>query len=805
MFRTLIADVGYALRVFWRTPSFALAVIAVLAIGIGANIGIFSIVSAVLLRPLPFEQPEQMVRLFHEPPQSAFPGIHRFSVSPANFYDWQRDSRSFESMAIYRFRQFALTNDGNAESIVAGAVGDEFFSAIGTPPHLGRVFLPEEDSPARKHVAVLSDGFWKSHFGGAADVTGRTLTLDGENYAIVGVMPPQFSAQAWGATARPLWVPLAYKDDERAVRDNHNAQVIARLKPGVSAEQAQKELDIISTRLEQAYPKENTGWGATVVPLDELIVGDVRTSLVMLLAAVGLVLLIACANVGNLLFARALARRKELAIRSALGAGRGRVFQQLLVETVMLALLGGAAGLMLSIFALSAGSALLANQIPRADEISIDGHVLLFALMTSLVTGVIAGVLPAVRAGRTDLNSALKEGGRSDGAVGVRVRRALIVCEVALSVVLLMSAAVMIRSLLALRHVDAGFDPRNVLTVRVSLPQTRYDTAEKFLAFVNRALERMRSLPGVQSAGAIDDLPILGGSVQPIVLEGRPDLLPRDQPTVEVRKVTRDYLKTMNIPIVAGRDVAEGDAEVMLVSRSAAKLLWGDEDPIGRRATLPLEARGVLKHVIGITGDVKQGNLSDATSPTIYEFTRQRSWGTAALVMRTSVPPTSLAQAASSAIREIDSRQPVEEIQTMQEVVDGTLTSQRFSALVLGLFAAVALTLAAVGIYSVLSYIVRGRHQEIAVRTALGARTVDVLRLVIVEGMKPALIGIGAGAIGALASATILSRLVFGVSASDPITLTAVSVTLALIALIASLAPAYRASRLDPLQVLRGQ
>jgi predicted permease len=805
MFRRLTADVRYALRVFWRAPSFALAVIAVLAIGIGANIGIFSIVSAVLLRPLPFNQPERLVRLFHEPPQSAFPGIHRFSVSPANFYDWQHDARSFERMAIYRFRQFALTNDGNAESIVAGAVGDGFFSGVGTPPQLGRVFLPEEDAPARGHVAILSDGFWKSHFGRTADVIGRTLTLDGENYTIVGVMPPQFSAQAWGATARPLWVPLAYKDAERAVRDNHNAQVVARLKPGVTPQQAQRELDVISARLEQAYPKENSGWGATVVPLDELIVGDVRTSLVMLLAAVGLVLLIACANVGNLLFARALARRKELAIRSALGAGRGRVFQQLLVETVMLAIIGGAAGLVLATLALSTGSVLLADQIPRADEISIDSHVLLFALLTSLVTGVIAGVLPAVRAGRTDLNNALKEGGRSDGAVGVRVRRALIVCEVALSVVLLMGAAVMIRSLLALRYVDAGFDPRNVLTLRVSLPLTRYDTADKFIAFVDRALERIRALPGVQSAGAIDDLPILGGSVQPIVLEGRPELLPRDQPTVDVRKVTRDYLTTMNIPILAGRDVADGDAEVMLVSRSAAKLLWGDEDPIGRRATLPLEARGVFKHVIGITGDVKQGNLSDATSPTIYEFTRQSSWGTVAMVMRTSVPPLSLAPAASHVIREIDPRQPVEEIQTMQEVVDGTLTSQRFSALVLGLFAAVALTLASVGIYSVLSYIVRGRHQEIAVRTALGARTVDVLRLVIVEGMKPALIGIGAGAIGALASATILSRLVFGVSASDPITLTAVSATLALIALIASLVPAYRASRLDPSQVLRGQ
>src|SRR4051812_2505360 len=536
MMRTVLADIRYALRVFWRAPSFALAVIAVLAIGIGANIGIFSIVSAVLLRPLPFDASERLVRLFHEPPQSAFPGIHRFSVSPANFYDWQRDAHSFDGMAIYRFRQFALTGTGNAEAVLAGAVGDGFFPIVRTAPLLGRVFLPEEDTPARGHVVVLSDGFWKSHFGRAPDVIGRSLTLNGENYTIVGVMPARFTVQSWAITARPLWVPLAYKNDERAVRDNHNDQVIARLKPGITAAQAQKEMDTISTRLEQAYPKENTGWGATVVPLDELIVGDVRTSLVMLLAAVGLVLLIACANVGNLLFARALARRKELAIRSALGAGRGRVFQQLIVETLMLALIGGAAGLMLATVALSVDTALLADQIPRADEITIDGRVLLFAVLMSLITGVLAGVLPAIRAGRTDLNSALKEGGRSDGAVGVRVRRALIVCEVALSVVLLMGAAVMIRSLLALRHVDAGFDPRGVLTLRVSLPKTRYDTSDKFLSFVDRALQRTRALPGIESAGAIDDLPVQGGSVQPIVLEGHPDLLPRDQPTVEVRR-----------------------------------------------------------------------------------------------------------------------------------------------------------------------------------------------------------------------------------------------------------------------------
>jgi predicted permease len=804
MIRTLAADIRYAIRMLWRAPSFALAVVAVLALGIGANTAIFSIVNAVLLRPLPFEDADRLVRLFHEPPQSAFPGIHRFSVSPANFYDWQRDARSFEEMALYRFRQFALTGTGNAESVVAGAVAQDFFSVVRTPPRLGRIFLPEEDTPARGHVVILSDGFWKTHFGSAPDVVGRTLTLDGEVYTIVGVMPARFSVQSWGVTAQPLWVPLAYKDTERAVRDNHNDQVVARLKPGVTLMQAQKEMDVISARLEQAFPKENTGWGATVVPLDELIVGDVRTSLVMLLAAVGLVLLIACANVGNLLFARALARRKELAIRAALGAGRVRVFQQLLVETLMLALLGGAAGLLLAGASLSATARLLAAQVPRADEITIDGRVLLFVCAVSLVTGVLAGVMPAIRAGRSDLNSALKEGGRSDGASGVRVRRALIVCEVALSLVLLMGAAVMIRSLLVLRQVDAGFDPRGVLTMRVSLPETRYGTPDKFLSFVQRAVERIRALPGVESAGTIDDLPVQGGSVQPIVLEGRAELLPRDQPTVEVRKVTRDYLRTMRIPIIAGRDVADSDAEVMLVSRSAATLLWGDQDPIGRRVTLPLEARGVLKQVIGVVGDVKQGNLTEATSPTVYEFTRQSGWGGVAIVMRTTVPPLSLGQAASNVIRSMDPEQPVDDIQTMEAVLDQTLTSQRFSALLLGLFAAVALALASVGIYSVLSYIVRGRSREIAVRTALGARTIDVLWLVVIEGMTPALIGIAAGTVAALGSATLLSKLVFGVSASDPVTLAAVSGMLAVIALLASLIPAYRAARVDPLEVLRG-
>ncbi len=747
---------------------------------------------------------ERLVRIFHVPPQDAFPGMRTFSVSPANFYDWKASARQFEAMAIYRFRPFVLTGNGEAAEVLAVSAGTDFFEIIGTQPALGRTFLREEDSPARGHVAILSDGFWKRQFASASDVIGRTLRLDGESYTVVGVMPRRFTVKAWGATSPELWVPLAYTDQQRAVRENHNAQVVARLKPGVTLSQAIAEVQQISRTLEAEHPKENAGWSATVIPLRELIVGDIRLSLIVLLAAVGLVLLIACANVGNLLFARALARRKEIAIRSALGAARSRVFQQLLVEALVLAAAGGALGLLVARLALTMGATLLAKQIPRADELSIDTRVMLFALAASIVTGVLSGSLPALRAGRTDLNETLKEGGRNDSAVGVRTRRLLIAGEVALSVVLLTGAGVMLRSLMALRSVDAGFDPRNVLTMRVSLPEKRYDTPQKFLAFFEGALPRIRALPGVSVAGGIDDLPMLGGSVQPIVVEGRPELLPRDQPTVEVRKITPGYLKAMGIPIVRGRDVAESDSEVMLVSRSTAKLLWGDEDPVGKRVTLPLQSRSTLKEVVGIVGDVKQGELSGPSAPTVYEFTRSQYWGNVTLVMRTAVPPTSVAKAAADVIHSMDPEQPVEDVRTMNEVMDETLTSQRFSALLLVIFATVALALASVGIYSVLSYIVRGRSREIGIRTALGARTVDVVRMVIIEGMTPALMGIGVGVLAALAAGRLVEKLLFGVSAHDPVTLSAVAIGLALVAFAASVLPAWRASRVDPLTVLRG-
>ena len=798
----LLQDVRYALRSLVRAPGFTAVVVVTLALGIGVNTAIFSILNAVLLRPLPFPEPDRIVRLFHVPPQATFPGMARFSLSPANFFDWQRDARSFEGMALYRGRSFTLVGQDEPRAILAAAVGAGFFEILHARPELGRVFRADEDTPAAR-VVVVSHGFWKTRLGGAPDVLARSLKLNGEPYAIVGVMPQTFSLGSWFAASREIWVPLALSDAERAVRENHNEQAIARLAPGATLAQGLSELEVISKRLEQEHPQENAGWGATLAPLRDVIVGDVRPTLVLLLAAVGLVLLVACANVGNLLFTRALGRRKELATRAALGAGRARVFQQLLIEALVLACAGGAAGVLLAYASLRAFAAMLADQVPRADEITMDLRVLAFALAASILTGLLAGALPAFRAGRSELTDALKEGGRGDSALGIRTRRLLVVCEVALSVVLLMGAAVMLRSLVALRTVDAGFDSQGVLTMRVSLPDTRYPKPAQRTAFFDTALERLRALPGVTAAGAIDDLPLMGGSVQPIVVEGRPELLPRDQPTVQVRALTPGYLRAMSIPVVRGRDVEPGDVEVLLVSRGAATLLWGDGDPIGQRVTLPLVSRTLARQVVGIVADVKQDGVTERPQPTVYSYTRERSSARLTLVARTSLPPGSLAPVAVGVIRALDPEQPVQEVRTMVEVRDALLSSQRLSALLLGLFAALALALATVGIYSVLSYIVRGRSREIGIRSALGAQSRDVVRMVVREGMTPALVGIAAGTLAALLASLSLERLVFGVSASDPLTLTAVGSLLAIVALLASLVPAYRAARVAPSTALR--
>jgi predicted permease len=795
--RTLMADLRHAFRVIRRTPSFALPAIGVLALGIGASTAIFSIVNAVLLRPLPFEEPERLVRMY-----TRLPSGGPFDLSAGKFYSWQQSAQSFEGMSLYRFNRYALSGTGSARSIEAGAVSAGFFEIVRARPALGRVFRPEEDSPDGKYVAVLSDRFWKAEFGGAADVIGRTMRLNDQAYTVIGVMPASASVAAFPLMATDIWVPIGLNSEQRASRGNHNQNGVARLKAGVALAGAQAEMDAISDRLGREFAKFDQGWGAMIVPLQEDIVGSSRTTLVMLLGAVGLVLLIACANVGNLLFTRALNRRKEIAIRSALGAGR-RVVQHLLVEALLLSAAGGALGLLIAYATLAAASTLLASQIPRASEISIDARVLMFVLAVSLLTGVLAGTLPALRAGRSDLNDALKEGGRGDDAtIGVGTRRLLIVCEVALSIVLLMGAGVMIQSLLALRQGDPGFNASNVMTMEVSLPGTRYPTPERRKAFFAAVLERMRALPGVEAAGTIDDLPLNGdGSSQTLLLEGH---TPQEHPVaVQARHITPGYLRAMRIPVLRGRDVVDADEDVMLVSREAAKLYWGSDDPIGRNAALPY-ARTVQRRVVGIVGDIKQRTLMGTTTPTVYVYSRQ-PFNRAAFAIRSrpSAALPTLVQPAIAAIHAVDPQQPVTNVRTMIELRDEGLTSQRFSALLLGVFAGIALLLAAVGIYSVLSYIVHGRRREIAIRTALGARTADVLRLVIVEGMTPALVGIAAGLIAARAAAQVLKTLVFGVSASDPLTLGAVATTLAIVALAASLISAWRVVRLDPVRALR--
>jgi putative ABC transport system permease protein len=801
--RTLFADCRYAFRVMSRVPSFAVAVVSVLALGIGANTTIFSIVNAVLLRPLPFEEPERLVRIFTRTPDGRL-----FELSPGKFYDWQRDARSFEGMAMYQccgFRELALTGTGAARTVRATAVSAGFFEVVRARPALGRVFRQEEDTPGGKHAVVLSERFWRTQFGEDPRVIGRTVKLNDEAYTIVGVMPATASVESWTGMASDVWIPLALTDEQRSVRGGHNRDGVARLKRDVALAQAQAEMDAISARLAREFPRtDGRGWGAVVIPMQEEIVGNTRTMLLMLLGAVGLVLLIACANVGNLLLTRALSRRKEIAIRSALGAGRGRVFQQLLTEALLLAGAGGALGLLLAYATLTSAATLLASQVPRAEEISIDGPVLLFAVGVSMLTGMLAGTLPAVRAGRSDLgglNGALKEGGRGDGAIGGGTRRLLIVCEVALSLVLLMGAGVMIQSLLALRHGDAGFDPDNVLTMRVRLADARYPSPAQRSSFFDAALQRIRALPGVEAAGTINDLPFASGESQTLALEGYSSH--REPATLQVRQITPGYLRAMGIPVLRGRDAVDSDAEVLLVSREAAKLYWGEDDPIGRRAALPF-SKTVLRPVVGIVGDVKQRSLAEGPTPTAYYSTREPS-GRVTFVVRTSVPSATLVQPVVAAIGAIDPEQPVFDLRTMVQLLDDKLAPQRLSALLLGVFAGVALLLAAVGIYSVLSYIVRGRSREIGIRRALGARTSDVLRLVIIEGMSPVLVGVAVGTIAALASGRVMRTLVFGVSASDPATLAAVGATLALVALMASLVPAYHASRLDPVKTLRAE
>jgi putative ABC transport system permease protein len=813
--KTIWQDVRHGARVLAKSPGFAVAAIVVLALGIGANTAIFSVVNAALLQPLPYKDPSRLVQIYHVPPAKSFPGMTEFGVSAANYIDWARQNHVFESMAIYTFAHYDLTGGSNPESVQAGAVESSFFAVFGVKPVLGRTFLPDEDQAGHGKVVMLSYRFWKSRFGARPDIVGQKIDLDGDAYTVVGVMGERFNRPDWAL----IWTPLAWTDKERAIRGEHHYRVVARLRPGVSVTESQAEMDTISERLAQQYPADDKGWGAVVVPMRDELVGDIRPALLVLLGAVAFVLLIACANISNLVLARTMMRRKEMAIRAALGASRGRIVQQVLAETVILALAGGAVGLLLASPMVRAIGAYFATQLPKAIEIKLDPWVLAFALAISVLSGILAGFLPARRFTQTNLNDTLKQGlGRTDADSGGHLN-VLVVSEVALSLMLLIGAGLMIRSLWKLDSVDTGLDPHNVLTMDVSVPPQKFPAPGQQSEFFERVRSVIAALPGIESDGVTDYLPTEGGSTQPIQIEGRPVVAMADQPEVPVRTVDPDYFRAMRIPLVRGRVFTAADTAdshpVAVISQAMAHRFWPDSDPIGRHFTQTFSSLGP-REIVGVVGNVKQDGLDEVDpaatlylplaqmSPPAAQFGQWHSFPMS-LVVRTASNPGDATAEITAAIHSVDPTAPVLDVRTMEDLYSESVAARRLNMLLLAAFAGLALLLAAVGIYSVLAYAVRRRVREIGLRMALGAQTRDVLRLIVGDGLKPTLLGVAIGWVGAFALSRVIANLVFGVKTTDPATFGAVSAVLAAVAIIACIVPAYRATQVEPVKALQDE
>ena len=752
--------------------------------------------------------------LFHTPPAKSFPGISLFALSPANFLDWQAQSTSFETMAIVGGGQLAIGGKDQPEVLTTAKVAPEFFSALRMRPLLGRTFSRDENRPG-SHVIVLSYKLWRDRFGSDPHIVGHDITLDSQRYNVVGVMPEKFVFPSFAK----VWVPLAWTDQDRAVRGNHNYLAIARLKPGVNLKQANAELASISARLEQLYPEDDKGWGGTAIPLHQQEVSDVRIALLVLLGAVAFVLLIACANVANLVLAKTLARRREIAIRTALGASRPVILRHIVSETVLLAVIGAGLGLLLASVGLNAAVKLSAKYLPAFADIRLDWQVLAFTLVIAVLAGFLAGLIPSFRFSRVDVNEALKSGqsrGASDSG-GSKTRNSLIVSEVALSLVLLIGAGLMLRTLFGLHAVKTGFDANNVLTLSLAIGNNRFPTPAAEINFFDDVLQHVRAVPGVQAAGTIDALPLSGngGSHQPFSVQGRPVLPMAEQPEVDVRLISSGYLRAMHVPILRGRNFAESDAAgrpgVALISEALARHYFPNEDPIGKHIDLYFFP-GVPREVVGIVGDTKLDSL-DETRPTdtIYIALAQmtvprdgiwRSFGET-LTIRTSFDPHSAISAVTAAVHEVGPDVPVTDVLSMDDVITQSIAPQRYTLSLLGAFAGVALLLAAVGIYAVLSYTVRRRVREIGIRMALGASHTDVLKLVVVDGMKPILIGIAIGVAVSLALGRLVVSLIFGVKPTDPLTFISVALLLIIVGLVANTLPAFRATRVDPTRTLR--
>jgi putative ABC transport system permease protein len=799
----LFKDIRYGVRSFLKRPGFLVIALSTLALGIGATTAMFTVVNSVLLRPLEFPEPERIVSL--EGINPALGGASGSNLSVPDIADWQQQSQSFEQIASFTSGGSFLTFGDQTERVPASSVSAEFFPLFRINPIAGRWIGPADSQKTGPSVAVISHSLWQRKFGGAANVVNTELKIRGQSWTIVGIMPPGFNYP----NDCELWVPFS-PNLATEPRDNRYVNVIARLKPNVSLAQAQTELDTINQRLAQNYPVTNTGWGVKLTELRERMVGKLRTSLIILLGAVALVLLIACANVANLLLARAAYRQREIAVRTALGASRVRIVRQLLTESVLLSLVSGLIGLGLSVWLLKLLIAISPANSPRIAEIGIDWRVYIFALAVTILTGLLFGLVPALQSSRPDLNETLKESGRQGGQSGTRNRVGsfLIVSEIALSFILLASAGLLIKSFIHLRRIDPGFTPDNVLAFRLAITSPNYNANEKRAQLYRQLVDQLKATPGVQSVGAILSLPLNGDTFnlgRSVVPEGVPEV-PENAVNSQHLVITPDYFQTLKIPLKAGRAFNDQDnldsVKVVIINETFAHRLWPGQNPIGKRFHIWRDEK-FSREVVGVVGNTKQSLDEEAGNQTYVPVAQDPTWGSLSFVVRTAGEPTAFAGAVREAIQSVDKTLPTYNLKTMDDVVATSAAPRRLPMLLLSAFAGVAMLLAMLGIYGVTSYYVTQRTHEIGVRMALGARFDQILRLVLKQGMVLVIVGVVIGAIGSWFATRLLASLLYGVSVTDSVTFAGVAVLLIVVALLACYIPARRATKVDPMVALR--
>ena len=803
-------DVRYGVRTLLRAPGYTLVAILTLALGIGANSAIFSFVDGVLLKPLPYPDPERILLVWEKPPGG---GIN--VVSALNYLDWHAQNDVFSQMAATTGGSMTLTGHGDPQQLRVGRVAPAYFGVFGVQAALGRTFAADEDRPGKDHVLVLSHRIWAEEFGGDSSVVGRSITLNNEAYTVIGVMP---EGSPFDRTFNRLWRPLAFSPGEQT-RDFHWLQVVARLRPGIPIEQARAKMDAIAARIAADYPDSNKGWGVSLVPYADAVVGtQLRSSLYILLAAVGLLMLISCANLANLTLARGTSREREIAVRAALGAGRGRIIAQLLTENVVLAACGGVAGVAVG-YALMRWLYLMLPPfyLPSVASVTMDVRVLVFALALSILTGIVFGLAPALHASRPDLADAMKEGGRGSAGDGGRrrLRSALVVVEVALAFLLLAGSGLLIRSFFQMMNVPLGFDAANVLTLGLPIASDRFDASDQLSGYVRTVVDRVKAVPGVRGAAATDALPLQGFSNgMPFLIAGRPAVDRANRQACGFKMVQSDYFRVLGIQMVKGRPLTDRDVKgttpVAVINQRMERLYFDGQDPIGQRILVqeivpgrPALGPEVPWEVVGVIADERTGGLEGQTRAGMYVPMEQSPTTFVNLVVRTAAEPEAMARAIGRAVHDIDKTQAVTDVKTLEQIKTESAASNRLRTTLLAVFAALALALSAVGIYGVISYTVAQRSHEIGVRAALGASGAALLGMVVRDGMTLASAGLAVGVAAALGLTQLMSGLLIGVAPRDPVTLAAAGVTLASVALVACVIPARRAAKLDPLIALR--